>query len=118
MYAKRKKASIERARKFIAGDGPNKEFVPFFDAHKKKDDLSDSLLQSLAFIDKRPTVKENAKPKKASPRKPTENQVRTKYSKANLAYIIKIEGKQDTRFKKDLARYYTSIDELKAEFGL
>jgi hypothetical protein len=118
MYAKRKKASIERARKFIAGDGPNKEFVAFFDGHKKKDDLSDSLLQSLAFIDKRPTVSENAKPKKASPRKPTENQTRTKYSKANLAWMVKTGAKQDARFKKDLARYYTSIDELQAEFGL
>lgn len=118
MYAKRKKTSIERARKFIAGDGPNKDLVPFFDGHKKKDDLSDSLLQSLAFIDKRPTVNENSKPKKASPRKPTENQIRTKYSKANLAYIVKTGGKQDARFKKDLARYYTSVDELKPEFGL
>ena len=120
MYAKRKKASIERAMKFITGDGPNKELVPFFDAHKKKDDLADTVTQALSFIDKRP-VEDAAKPvkvKKVSPRKPTENQTRTKYSKANLAYLVKTKAKQDARFKKDLARYYRNLDELKAEFNL
>jgi len=120
MYAKRKKASIERARKFIAGDGANKDLVAFFDSHKKKDDLADSLMQSLSFIDKRPGETQSLpkKEKKMSPRKPTENQKNTKYSKANLAYILKNEGKQDARFRKDLARYYHTIEELKSEFGL
>jgi len=121
-YAQRKKTSIERARKFIAGDGPNKELVPFFDKHSKKDDLSDSVMQALSFIDKRPdegTSESGAKKtKKVSPRKPTENQTRTKYSKANLAWLVKSGAKQDARFKKDLARYYRNLDELKAEFNL
>jgi hypothetical protein len=118
MYAKRKKASIERAREFIAGEGPNKDLVAFFDSHKKKDDLADTVMQALSFIDKRPEAKEDVKPKKAAPRKPTENQKNTKYSKANLAYIVKTGGKQDARFKKDLARYYSSINELADEFSL
>ena len=118
MYAKRKKASIERARAFIEAVGPNRDWVAFFDAHKKKDDLGDSLLQVLSFINKRPEPETPLKPKKAMPRKPTENQVRTKYSKANLAYIVKTGGKQDARFKKDLMRYYHTLEELKTEFGL
>ena len=119
MYAKRKKASIERAREFIASDGPNKELVKFFDSHKKKDDLADTVMQALSFIDKRPEAPAApAKPKKVVPRKPTDNQVRTKYSKANLAWLVKTNAKQDARFKKDLARYYHSIEELKAEFIL
>ena len=119
-YAQRKKTSIERARKFIAGDGPNKELVPFFDAHKKKDDLADTVTQALSFIDKRPveTPEKPVKVKKAVPRKPTENQARTKYSKANLAYLVKTKAKQDARFKKDLARYYRNLDELISEFKL
>ena len=119
-YAQRKKASIERARKFIEATDVNKEWVPFFLKHSKKDDLSDSVMQALSFIDKRPVV-DPAKPvkqKKVAPRKPTENQTRTKYSKANLAYLVKTNAKQDARFKKDLARYYRSIDELKAEFSI
>lgn len=120
-YAQRKKTSIERARKFIE-DAPNQEWRAFFDKHSKKDDLADSLLQAISFIDKRPGPgagpSEPAPPKKVVPRKPTENQTRTKYSRANLAYILKSNGKQDARFKKDLARYYSSIDELKTEFNI
>jgi len=116
MYAKRKKASIERARKFVE-DGPNKtEWLEFFDKHKKKDDLADTVMQALSFIDKRP--EEKPEPKKCTPRKPTENQQRTKYSKANLAWLVKTEAKQDARFKKDLARYYRDIQELKNEFNI
>lgn len=117
-YAQRKKTSIERARKFIEGS----EHVKFFDGHKKKDDLADSLLQALSFIDKRPGEggegSTQKAPKKVAPRKPTDNQTRTKYSKANLAFLVKTGAKQDARFKKDLARYYSSIDELKKEFNL
>lgn len=118
-YAERKKASVTRARKFIE-DAPNQEWRPFFDKHKKKDDLADTVMQALSFIDKRPSesVSETRAPKKVSPRKPTENQTRTKYSKANLAWLVKTGAKQDARFKKDLARYYSSIDELKSEFKL
>jgi len=116
MYAKRKKASIERARTFISKE--NENWVKFFDDHKKKDDLADTVMQALSFIEKRPTDESPKKEKKAVPRKPTDNQTRTKYSKANLAYIVKTGGKQDARFKKDLARYYSSIDELKSEFNL
>jgi len=118
MYAKRKKASIERARAFIAATVTNSEWVPFFDKHTKKDDLADTVMQALSFIDKRPAP-DPAKPVKAkrvAPRKPTENQTRTKYSKANLAWIVKTGAKQDARFRKDLARYYQNIDELKNEF--
>ena len=120
-YAQRKKASIERARKFIEATDVNRDLVPFFDSHKKKDDLADTVMQALSFIDKRPGEASGASPPKAkrvSPRKPTDNQTRTKYSKANLAWLVKTGAKQDARFKKDLARYYRSIDELKAEFSI
>jgi hypothetical protein len=117
-YAQRKKTSIERARKFIEDD-VNKDWIQFFDSHKKKDDLADTVMQALSYIDKRPVEPEvPAKPKKQVPRKPTENQTRTKYSKANLAYLVKTGAKQDARFKKDLARYYRDLNELVTEFGL
>jgi hypothetical protein len=120
-YAQRKKTSIERARKFIEATDVNRDLIPFFDSHKKKDDLADTVMQALSFIDKRPAADPTAphqKSKRVSPRKPTENQTRTKYSKANLAWLVKTNAKQDARFKKDLARYYRSIDELKAEFSI
>jgi hypothetical protein len=110
-YAARKKASVERARKFI--QETNLDWVQFFDEHKKKDDLADTVMQALSFMNKKP-VKE----KTQTPRRPTDNQVRTKYSKANLAWLYKTGAKQDARFKKDLARYYQSIEELKNEFNI
>ena len=113
MYTKRKKASIERAREFIQ----NTTWVEFFNKHAKKDDLADTVMQALSFIDKRPVATET-KEKVQKPRKPTENQTRTKYSKANLAWIVKTGAKQDARFKKDLAKYYVSLDELVTEFKL
>jgi hypothetical protein len=120
MYLKRKKAAIERARKFIEVSPVNKEWIPMFDKSKKKDDLADTVMQALAYIDRTPTKaeREKATPKKMLPRKPTENQLRTKYSKANLAYIVKHSLKQDARFLKDLSRYYVGIDELRSEFNI
>lgn len=116
MYAKRKKASVERARKFIDSNAVNKDWVPFFDKHKKKDDLADTVMQALSYLDKKP--EKVAVVKKVTPRKPTENQLNTKYSKANLAWLVKTGAKQDARFKKDLARYYRDISELNSEFKL
>jgi len=117
-YAQRKKTSIERARKFIE-DEVNKDWIQFFDSHKKKDDLADTVMQALSYIDKRPAeTSEPKKVKKQMPRKPTDNQTRTKYSKANLAWLVKTNAKQDARFKKDLARYYRDLNELVIEFGL
>jgi hypothetical protein len=109
-YAKRKKASVDRCRVFILETNP--EWVEQFDKSKKKDDLADTVMQALSY---KPEVKEVPKSK---PRKPTENQVRTKYSRANLAWIVKNEGKQDARFLKDLSKYYHNLDELRAEFNL
>jgi len=113
-YDARKKASVERARTFI--QETNENWVQFFDTHKKKDDLADTVMQALSFIDKRPEVP--AKQKKQTPRRPTENQTRVRYSKANLAWLFKTGAKQDARFKKDLSRYYQNIEELKKEFNI
>lgn len=116
-YLERKKASIDRARAFIsATDSVNKHWVSFFDKHKKKDDLADTVMQALSFVNRIPD--KPVVPKKLTARKPTENQKRTKYSKPNLAWIVKTGATQDARFRKDLARYYTCIDDLKKEFGL
>jgi len=118
-YTQRKKASVDRTREFIKATAVNESWVPFFDSHKKKDDLADTVMQALSFIDKRPEPSAAPeKPKRVLPRKPTENQVRTKYSKANLAWIVKTGAKQDARFRKDLGRYYSDVQELKNEFNV
>jgi len=112
-YNKRKKASVDRCRLFL--DENNTEWIEQFDKSKKKDDLADTVMQALSYMNMKVQVKET---KKCTPRKPTDNQVRTKYSRANLAWIVKNNGKQDARFLKDLSKYYKSVDELKAEYNI
>jgi len=116
-YLERKKASIDRCRGFI--ETTNSEWVAEFDKHKKKDDLADTCMQALSYIDRQPGPSDLPEPdKKARPRKPTENQKATKYSKANLAWLYVNDQHKNKRFEKDLARYYHTIDELVAEFCL
>jgi hypothetical protein len=115
-YIQRKKASIERCRDFLQATQP--EWLPVFDKHKKKDDLADTCMQALSFVNRTPEPDTETLPKKQKSRKPTENQTRTKYSKANLAWLYTQGEHRTKRFEKDLARYYHSVDELVAEFCL
>lgn len=106
-YRLRKDTSVERCFLFIQEN--NKEWVEFFKSHKKKDDLADTVMQALSF--KEPEIKKIV----INPRKPTENQTKTRYSKANLLWLYKNnKHTSDKRFEKDLKRYFKSLDELKS----
>lgn len=113
-YIERKKASVERCRDFIQATNP--DWVEHFEKHKKKDDLADTCMQALSFINRIPETPPVEK--KMKPRKPTENQTRTQYSRANLAWLYTQGEHKTKRFGKDLARYYRSVDELLTEFCL
>jgi len=52
-YTERKKLGIVRCLETIVNDHRFQEHVPFFNAHKKKDDLADSFLQGMWFINNR-----------------------------------------------------------------
>ena len=116
-YRKRKNASIERCQEFIKGP-ENSHWLVTFAQSKKKDDLADTVMQALSFINRKEVPPSTTKPKtdKITPRKPTENQKNTKYSKANLAWFFKNktrpELEKDKRFMKDMGRYYRSFTEL------
>jgi hypothetical protein len=118
-YVQRKNASIERCASFIEGD-ENKHWIPTFKASKKKDDLADTVMQALSFINRiepaTTTKKKTTNTNKITPRKPTENQKTTKYSKSNLAWFVKTKSRadleKDKRFMKDVLRYYRSLDDL------
>jgi hypothetical protein len=124
-YRKRKQVAIERCREFLEGSEVNSHWLPVFHASKKKDDLADTVLQSLSFINsssrKTVAVKSNAKSASHSARKPNENQRATKYSVSNLMWFVKNETRAkleaDKRFMKDLKRYYSNFDELLATLG-
>jgi hypothetical protein len=123
-YLKRKKVSIERCEAFIRQDDVNAHWLDMFLKSKKKDDLADTVMQALSFVN-RVEVASTKKPKKTTklvPRKPNENQKATKYSKSNLAwiYLNKVECEyleNNKRFMKDLRRYYRDIDDLKKDIA-
>jgi hypothetical protein len=117
-YRKRKATSVIRCREFLKETGQSTDM---FDKSKKKDDLADTVMQALSYLDRKPTAKETSKktvetPTKLTARKPTESQSETRYSKSNLAWFVKnrtrAENEKDKRFIKDLSRYFTSLDEL------
>lgn len=123
-YLKRKKASIERCEEFIRSGPVNAHWLDTFLKSKKKDDLADTVMQALSFVN-RVEVTTTKKPKKTTklvPRRPNENQKATKYSKSNLAwiYLNKPECEcleNNKRFMKDLKRYYRDIGDLIADIG-
>src|SRR6056300_514764 len=123
-YNKRKKVSIERCEAFIRQDQVNAHWLDTFLKSKKKDDLADTVMQALSFVN-RVEVTSTSKPKKSTKlvaRKPNENQKMTKYSKSNLAwlYLNKVECEvleNNKRFMKDLKRYYRDINELVSELS-
>ena len=76
-------------------------------------------MQALSFVNRVEVLPASKKKKttKLVPRRPNENQKRTKYSKSNLAwiYLNKVECEvleNNKRFMKDLKRYYKNIDDL------
>jgi hypothetical protein len=118
-YLIRKKTAIERCRNFLETTETNRHWIPMFDTSKKKDDLADTVMQAISFTKRVEPLPKSKKVmnKKLVPRKPNENQKRTKYSKSNLAYIYKNKVEceyleNNKRFMKDLKRYYRSLDDL------
>ena len=118
-YNKRKKVSIERCEDFIRSNSVNSHWIDTFVKSKKKDDLADTVMQALSFVNRKEVLPASQKKKstKLVARKPNENQKRTKYSKSNLAwiYLNKPECEcleNNKRFMKDLKRYYRDLSEL------
>lgn len=116
-YMKRKKVSIERCRIFIETNENNSHWLPIFDASKKKDDLADTVMQAISFTKRIEPKKKDKEKTKIVPRKPNENQKRTRYSLSNLAWILKNKPEceyieNNKRFMKDLNRYYKTLQEF------
>ena len=88
-YNKRKKVSIERCESFIRSNSVNSHWIDTFVKSKKKDDLADTVMQALSFVNRREVIPASQKKKstKLVARRPNENQKATKYSKSNLAWI-------------------------------
>lgn len=117
-YRQRKQAAVDRCRTFLEESAINSHWMPVFVASKKKDDLADTVLQALSYINRRVAIepKKVAEKKVTVGRKPNENQKATKYSMPNLIWFLKNETREklekDKRFMKDLKRYFKDFDEF------
>jgi hypothetical protein len=122
-YNKRKKVSIERCEAFIKDGSTNIHWLDTFNKSKKKDDLADTVMQALSFVNRKEvTSASKKKTTKLVARRPNENQKATKYSKSNLAwiYLNKVDCEvleNNKRFMKDLKRYYKNIGDLIKEIN-
>ena len=118
LYRLRKQTAIIRCEEMIT-NGINKDWLELFKKSKKKDDLADTYLQAISYINRIiPKTVEKIK-KGIKPRKPTENQKDTKYSKSNLAWFVKNytteQLEKNKRFQKDLKRYYIEFKDLEKD---
>jgi len=121
-YRQRKQTAITRCGEYLENETINRDWLPLFKKSKKKDDLADTYLQALSFINRvEPTKKKNTDSGSVKARKPTQNQTETKYSKSNLAWFFKNhtldELEKNKRFQKDLKRYYSNIKELEKDIS-
>jgi len=125
-YRKRKNVGIERAREYINRTNQDQRWIDLFENSHKKDDLADSLLQGLSYNPGNVVCKTTVK-KKVNPRRPTDHQKDTKYSKSNLCFLfkdlykgdlgdLKLKVKKKKRWMKDVQRYYHDLDEACQEF--
>jgi len=116
MYNKRKKVAIERTHEHLKTEEVNKDWLPLFEGSKKKDDLADTYLQAMSYINRREVAPLKPKSKKIHPRKPTSHQKATKYSKSNVVWFMKDLGidkfKKSKRVMKDMGRYFKSPEEV------
>ena len=89
-YTQRKKLGVFRTEAFLKGYPQTDEFHDMFLTSKKKDDLADSLLQALSYInlDIDCDTKSFTENEKVISRKPSKKQERSRYSKCNLKYIL------------------------------
>ena len=89
-YTQRKKLGVFRTEAFLKQYSQTDEFHSMFVNSKKKDDLADSLLQALSYInlDINCDTKSFTENEKVISRKPSKKQERSRYSKCNLKYLL------------------------------
>ena len=89
-YSQRKKLGVFRTHSFLKQYTQTDTFNTLFTNSKKKDDLADSLLQALSYInlDINCDTESFVKQEKIISRKPSKKQERSRYSKCNLKWIF------------------------------
>jgi hypothetical protein len=90
-YGARKKAAIVKVTAILSKDNIdlNDPWLRFFCEHKKRDDLSDAFLMTLAYIQQQNDVAENEATKRILARKPKDGLATDAYTAGNLKYVLR-----------------------------
>lgn len=89
-YAERKKLAVETVTEMLATTDQDREWVEYFEASKKKDDLSDAFLHAAAFLKHAGSTVVVASRPNIKPVKPGEVHVKTgRYTQGNLKFLSK-----------------------------
>jgi hypothetical protein len=86
-YGARKKAAIHKVMELLGKETDDK-WLRYFCEHKKRDDLSDSWLMVLAYIDQE-SSQQNEPPKRILARKPKDTLKLNEYTPSNIKYILR-----------------------------
>ena len=125
-YSQRKKLGIFRTEAFLRQYKQTEDIHHLFLNSKKKDDLADSLLQALSYINLNIDcdTKSFSANEKIISRKPSKKQERSRYSKCNLKYLLTQYTKENnskeyildqisnnTKISSAIKYWYTSSEE-------
>lgn len=115
-YNARKKAAISLCEEWINKNKQNEDIDKIWKETKKKDDIADTLLMAISYLDNPIEDIVNIK-KKIVARKPTLKQSKGKYSKSNIKYLLQqfpIEKRTELDIDKKLK---TNINRLWKTFN-
>ena len=131
-YNERKKLSVETVATFLKSTEQDSKFVDMFEKSKKKDDLADALLHSLAFLNNvKPQLNEERRPapiRNIKPVTPSLAQMKSgNYTQGGLKFLAKgllgsfetfeTGGEQINGFYKACYKYFGTLDNAYVQLG-
>ncbi|AGE51476.1 Poxvirus A22-like protein [Paramecium bursaria Chlorella virus CviKI] len=131
-YNERKKLSVETVDTFLKNTEQDPKFVELFEKSKKKDDLADALLHSLAFLNNvKPQLNDDRKPaaiRNIKPVTPTLAQMKSgNYTQGGLKFLAKgllgsfdtfeTGGEQINGFYKSCFKHFGTLDNAYCQLG-
>ena len=118
-YKERKRLSVTRANEFVNRTKQAQWVIDVFASSNKKDDLADSLLQALSYVNN--TTIDNISHEELPcsqvihSRKPTAKQERLGYSRSNIKYFLTNSCIMTPKLESNILKYYASVESAKAE---
>ena len=123
-YNDRKNAAISLCSDWLKSNPQSDEITDIWEKTKKKDDIADTLMMAIAYYEK-PVKDCLTIKKKIVARKPTAKQLKGKYSKSNIKYLLqqtpcneRQESKITKKLQQCILKFWKTFDDCLYELGL